>query len=97
MSSKSKHIVLVDPLGDILFSGESMSAREGGGAPSDDLTHDDTDAACPQTMRSAESSGSGVYRAVNRTTEPEVTLAEESSEAYDKEVPTQKKDGVRAA
>ena len=89
MSSKSKHIVLVDPRGDILFSGESMSAREGRSTASADVALDE-EPSCPETMRSAGSAGSGVYRAVNRTTSPEVTEA-------DQEVPTLKKYGVRAA
>lgn len=49
--ASSMRIVLVDPLGEVLFSGESMVARQ-----SADIEP------CPETKRSAES---GVYRAVD--------------------------------
>ncbi len=70
-------IVLVDPLGDVLFSGESVIAS--GKSPRDPEMLPETQPApstssidsfaseleepCPATMRSA---GSGVYRAVDR-------------------------------
>ena len=50
--SKSMRIVLVDPLGDVLFSGESMIAME---RPSDEVEE-----VCPATKRSATSE-SGVF------------------------------------
>jgi hypothetical protein len=72
----SNRIVLVDPLGEILFSGESMSAREAA-PPARAIADGDADM-CPETMRSA---GSGVYRA-----------AVERRSVYDeKDVPTQKR------
>lgn len=70
MSSKSSmRIVLVDPLGDILFSGESLSVREGhplgkaGGPPDSSAAASER---CPETLRSAEVSESGVFRTVAR-------------------------------
>ena len=50
--SKSLRIVLVDPLGDVLFSGESLSMipRE---EPAEER--------CPDTMRSATTHESGMY------------------------------------
>jgi hypothetical protein len=59
MSSKSsKRIVLVDPMGDVLFSGESVIAQEA-----------EPEEACPATMRSE---GSGVFRAAERVVIVEV-------------------------
>ena len=52
MATSSKRIILVDPLGEVLFSGESLVAR----GPDADVE------ACPETKRSAES---GVFRAVD--------------------------------
>lgn len=51
----SRRIVLVDPLGEILFSGESLSAKASEAAA-------DKQELCPETKRSAES---GTYRAVD--------------------------------
>jgi hypothetical protein len=80
MSSKSsKRIVLVDPLGDILFSGESMIAKEA-----------QTADACPETKRSA---GSGVFRAVEATSE----VVDFDAEIVETEAPTQRKRDGRAA
>jgi hypothetical protein len=81
MSSKPKRIVLVDPLGDILFSGESMIAKE---------AVQETDAErCPETKRSAES---GTFRAV---TPPAVTEVDNDI-SHSAEAATQKR-GPRAA
>ena len=55
MATSSKRIILVDPLGEVLFSGESLVAR----GPDADA---DVVEACPETKRSAES---GVFRAVD--------------------------------
>lgn len=90
----SMRIVLVDPLGDVLFSGDSVIARgrepeglpetlptpiaaavaaiaaapDSSEAPTEPEGEDsDEYEACPDTMRSA---GSGVYRAVDRTSRP---------------------------
>jgi hypothetical protein len=73
----SMRIVLVDPLGDVLFSGDSLIARgpvpRGAHELPDTLprpassANDSSEAIserCPETMRSA---GSGVYRAADRT------------------------------
>jgi hypothetical protein len=78
--SSMMRIVLVDPHGDVLFSGESLIARgpealpetlpETLPAPATSSLHSSEaedlgmDEPCPETMRSA---GSGVYRAVDRT------------------------------
>ena len=81
MSVSSKRIVLVDPLGEVLFSGESVIAK----APGEE--------ACPETKRSAES---GLFPAVKPVGSdrpaPEVTEAE----APETEATTQKRGG-RAA
>lgn len=70
MSSKSSmRIVLVDPLGDILFSGESLSVREGDPLVKADAAPDSSEAVterCPATLRSAEVSQSGIFRTVSR-------------------------------
>ena len=81
----STRIVLVDPLGEILFSGESMSAQEAvvPPPPPRDVADREPDM-CPETMRSA---GSGVYRAASQQVDPEID---------EKEVPAQKRAG-RAA
>jgi hypothetical protein len=73
----SMRIVLVDPLGDVLFSGDSLIARGPVARGPEELPEtlpspvasavDSSEAAterCPETMRSA---GSGVYRAADRT------------------------------
>jgi hypothetical protein len=67
-SKSSMRIVLVDPLGDVLFSGESLSARAGGSplAP----RSSDASQACPETKRSA---GSGIFRTVDRAPTSPVT------------------------
>jgi hypothetical protein len=70
MSSKSSmRIVLVDPLGDILFSGESLSVREGEppGRNAAPRAAEVTTERCPETLRSAVSSESGVYRTLDRS------------------------------
>lgn len=56
MSKSSMRIVLVDPLGDILFSGESMIAKELPAREPVDLV----DTSCPETQRSATSE-SGIF------------------------------------
>ena len=63
----SKRIVLVDPLGDILFSGESMIAKQV------------DEERCPETKRSAES---GMFPSVSPSKRaPAVTEATFASEA----------------
>ncbi|MBS2019808.1 MAG: hypothetical protein JST00_43495 [Deltaproteobacteria bacterium] len=53
----SKRIVLVDPAGDVLFSGASLAAEEPRAAtPSDDAFME----ACPETLRSPTNE-SGVF------------------------------------
>jgi hypothetical protein len=74
MSKSSLRIVLVDPLGDVLFSGESMVARAALDAEPLTSTHDagpaapqpseEEDEPCPQTKRSNES---GVFPALRRS------------------------------
>lgn len=56
--SKSFRIVLVDPLGDVLFSGESLSMISQAAAPTVE-----SEERCPETLRSAMTTthGSGVY------------------------------------
>jgi hypothetical protein len=63
----SMRIVLVDPLGDVLFSGESWLAS---GPPSPSASYDDGEAEaeaddpeCPETLRSGESGIFPVERA----------------------------------
>ena len=54
----SKHIVLVDPAGDVLFSGVSLAAEEqGDGAATADHVDDEP---CPETLRSSTDE-SGVF------------------------------------
>jgi hypothetical protein len=81
----SKRIVLVDPLGDVLFSGESMIVKEA-----------ETADTCPETKRSA---GSGVFRAAERVVVVDVEGDDESQDdaAVDTEVPTQRNRDGRAA
>jgi hypothetical protein len=58
----ASRIVLVDPLGEILFSGESLISREM------------EDEACPETKRSAES---GIYPAAS-TPEIEIEVYDDT-------------------
>lgn len=53
-SKSSVRIVLVDPLGEILFSGKSLSA--------DTAASDAETEPCPETQRSAGNPASGTYR-----------------------------------
>jgi hypothetical protein len=69
--SKSMRIVLVDPLGDILFSGDSIAQ----GLP----TTDDAEDRCPETKRSATSE-SGMYAAVAYAEDAGETLPENGTE-----------------
>ena len=64
--SKSLRIVLVDPLGDILFSGESMIAKPTIAAALDE--HEEIGDECPPTMRSptSESGFFAAYRDQHR-------------------------------
>ncbi len=88
ISKGSHRIVLVDPLGDVLFSGESMVAR-GSDTPAERLpdtlpapaevpepaySAEERTERCPETMRSA---GSGVYRSVDRTQVSTVPVIED--------------------
>jgi hypothetical protein len=65
----SMRIVLVDPLGDVLFSGESWLASGPAEAPATPQANaappdeDDEDDDCPQTLRSGESGIFPVERA----------------------------------
>jgi hypothetical protein len=63
-SFQGPSIVLVDPLGDVLFSGESLarSPRAVSVAPPPDSSEAVTER-CPETLRSQ---GSGVYPAAGR-------------------------------
>lgn len=83
----SMRIVLVDPLGDVLFSGESLIATRAVARGTEELPDtlpapaaravDSSEAMterCPQTMRSA---GSGVYRAADRTRVAELDVIED--------------------
>jgi hypothetical protein len=83
----SMRIVLVDPLGDVLFSGESLIATGAVARGTEELPDtlpapatpavDSSEAMterCPQTMRSA---GSGVYRAADRTRVSDVAVIED--------------------
>jgi hypothetical protein len=59
----SMRIVLVDPLGDVLFSGESWltagysAAANHDGTESEAETETETESECPETLRS----GSGIF------------------------------------
>ncbi len=64
MSKSSLRIVLVDPLGDILFSGESMIAKQTIAPPPLD-EHGEIEDECPPTMRSPTSE-SGFFAAYRR-------------------------------
>lgn len=63
MSKSSMRIVLVDPLGDILFSGESMVAQMASAPRPEPEPVPVEEEPCPQTKRSAES---GVFPALRR-------------------------------
>ena len=65
-------IVLVDPLGDVLFSGESMVAATAQPFPAPAM-NDDEEEPCPQTRRSAES---GVFPALRRPANREPIVME---------------------
>lgn len=67
-SKSSLRIVLVDPVGDVLFSGESLRAREGwsGSSPEVAATEAVASEPCPETLRSPAVSKSGVYPSVKR-------------------------------
>ena len=60
MSKSSLCIVLVDPLGDVLFSGESMMAKQTIAPALDE--HEEIEDTCPPTMRSPTSE-SGFFAA----------------------------------
>ncbi len=64
MSKSSLRIVLVDPLGDVLFSGESMSAKQTIAPPALD-EHGEIEDGCPPTMRSPTSE-SGFFASYRR-------------------------------
>jgi hypothetical protein len=64
-SKSSLHIVLVDPIGDVLFSGESLRAREGWWGMEAGATETSSEE-CPVTLRSPAVSKSGVYPSVRR-------------------------------
>jgi hypothetical protein len=82
----SMRIVLVDPLGDVLFSGESLIGRRGEpaanmanvAAPSEsaESRSEAETGRCPETMRSA---GSGVYRSVDPATVKSLPVIEDVS------------------
>ena len=64
MSKSALRIVLVDPLGDVLFSGESMSVKQTI-APRALDEHGEIEDECPPTMRSPTSE-SGIFAAYGR-------------------------------
>ncbi|HSO40023.1 MAG TPA: hypothetical protein VLT33_46165 [Labilithrix sp.] len=67
-------IVLVDPLGDVLFSGESVMAT----APPPPVAVElDLDEACPETKRSATSE-SGIFASVRTDQDAVDTLPEQN-------------------
>jgi hypothetical protein len=70
MSKSSMRIVLVDPLGDVLFSGESMIANV--------LVEDEIEEPFPETKRSA-TSDSGIYAIVSHD-QAEERLEENAAE-----------------
>ena len=87
----SMRIVLVDPLGDVLFSGDSVIAHGPAARGAEELAdtlaapvtsaidEDEAEAMterCPETMRSA---GSGVYRAADRTRVTDLDVIEDVS------------------
>ena len=87
----SMRIVLVDPLGDVLFSGESLAARgpvargpeelpDTLPAPATSATSAPVDSSEAMTERCPEtmrSAGSGVYRAADRTRVSHVPVIED--------------------
>ncbi|MBX3187141.1 MAG: hypothetical protein KF819_09005 [Labilithrix sp.] len=91
----SKRIVLVDPSGDVLFSGVSVARDE-----SPDVDGEEDLEPCPETMRSAKLE-SGLFPAVKRSyAPPEPTceeIAPETQPGYDEEEGPQTKRGERAA
>lgn len=87
MSLSSKRIVLVDPLGEVLFSGESMIAIDH--AAGRERAEREAREACPETQRSAAdaSEGSGIYRAVRRVS----VEGEDADAGVETEIPTLRK------
>lgn len=82
MSLSSKRIVLVDPLGEVLFSGESLI-----GTAHVATREREAREACPETQRSAadDGAGSGIYRTVKRV----IVEAEDDVEGgVETEIPT---------
>lgn len=88
-------IVLVDPLGDVLFSGESWQGQAGESAafaqsddaPETELERGHDDEVCPRTLRSG---GSGIFPVERANPANEVDELESS-------VPTLRKRDGRAA
>ncbi len=74
----SLRIVLVDPLGDVLFSGESLASSPCSPRSPENKAPiappSEADEPCPETKRSA---GSGVYRAVDRRAVSNVAVIED--------------------
>ena len=70
MAKSSMRIGLVDPIGDVLFSGDSLIATAvSASAPARAPVDVDEDDLCPATQRSVgseDAEGSGYYRAVDR-------------------------------
>ncbi len=60
MSKSSLNIVLVDPLGDVLFSGESLSMLPAEPPPPAPEVHEP----CPETLRSVTTFESGLFPSV---------------------------------
>ncbi len=84
-----KRIVLVDTLGDVLFSGESMIASETRAARASIEPAERSDDECPETLRStSDATGSGVFRAVDRV---RVNAVFEADAEVETEIPTLKK------
>ena len=83
-SFSSKRIVLVDPLGEILFSGESIAQQ---------AVKETAEEPCPETKRSALQSG--LFRAVSRSERPEPS--ESVTEAELEPAAATQKRGGRAA
>lgn len=86
-----KRIVLVDTLGDVLFSGESMIASEtrAASARASIEPAERSDDECPETLRStSDATGSGVFRAVDRV---RVNAVFEADAEVETEIPTLKK------
>ena len=74
MSKVSMRIVLVDPRGDIMFSGESVIAKD-----------PETDERCPETLRSATSE-SGFFTAAARDDDAVETLPENGADEHTGEI-----------